>query len=191
MTLTRRATVTPSTSSDRRPAAPALAESRSPEASSRLRFGKGRPRPIAVLVYVVMAVVVASTATQAWFAFVVVPQQIRNSEPVVINQACLLSDGPFVGCFSFLTGAGTVAHQGQGFVLSWNIIAPLNVSGTCTVQSIDRVVTSSDAIQVVNASTNLPVTVLPGQMGVIQVGFAPVNFPFWGTGTVVVTETNP
>ena len=56
-----------------------------------------------------------------------------------------------MGCFSFLTEAGTVAHQGQGFVLSWNIIAPLNVSGTCTVQSIDRVVTSSDAIQVVNA----------------------------------------
>ncbi len=151
---------------------------------------RDRSRLISLLIIVALVAVVASTVTQAWFIFVVVPQQIRNSEPVVIDQATLLSDGPYVGCFDFLSDPGMVAHQGQGFVLAWNVAAPVNASPSCTVRSIDRVIAPEGSSIYVSGS-NLPVTVLTGQVGVVQVNFAPLSYAFWGSVTVVVTETNP
>jgi hypothetical protein len=148
--------------------------------------GGDRSRLFSVLVILALVLVVASTATQAWFVFVVVPQQIRNSEPVVIDPANLLSNGPYVGCFVLLSGAGAVAHQGQTLEVSWNIVAPANASPSCTVQSVDWALGSLNVV-----GSNLPVTVPAGQVGIVQVFFAPMNYPFWGSVTVVVTETNP
>lgn len=148
-------------------------------------------RLFSIFMVVSLVLVVLSTATQAWVVFVVVPQQIRDSEPVVIDQAYLLSNGPSVGCFSFLSGTGAVVHQGESFVLSWNVMAPSNALTSCTVRSVDWLVAPTNAFAVIANGTNLPVTVLAGQVGVVQIGFAPLNFPFWGSLTVVVTETSP
>jgi hypothetical protein len=151
---------------------------------------RDRSRLFSVLIIAGVAVVLASTLAQAWFVFEVVPQQIRNSEPVVIDPGNLLSNGPYVGCFDLLSGAGAVAHQGQGLALSWNIVAPSNASPSCTVRSIDSVLSPENAPLNVTGS-NLPVTILAGRVGVVQVDVAPLNYPFWGSLTVVVTETNP
>jgi hypothetical protein len=148
-----------------------------------------RSRLFSILAVAALIVIVASTVTQAWFVFVVLPQQIRSSEPVVIDQANLLSNGPYVGCFVLLSGEGGVAHQGEDFALSWNVVAPSNASPSCTVQSIDWVIGPGNGPNV--SGSNLPVTVLAGHVGVVQVFFAPLNYPFWGSVTVVVTETNP
>ncbi|MGC2789897.1 MAG: hypothetical protein WA547_07575 [Thermoplasmata archaeon] len=139
------------------------------------------------LVIVALVSVVASTASQAWFTYEVLPQQIHDSEPVIIDQAVLVSDGPFVGCFFGLTAPGAlVVHQGESFVLSWTITAPTNATPSCTVQSIDANFGPANV-----TGSNLPVTILAGQVGYVEVQFAPLNYPYWGGETIRVIETNP
>jgi hypothetical protein len=154
---------------------------------SRTAPERDRSRLFSVLVVAALIAVVASTLVQAWVVFVVVPQQIRNSEPVVIDQAVLLSDGPYVGCFDLVSAPGAlVIHHGESFVLSWTIAAPANVSPSCTVQSIDANLGPAEV-----TGSNLPLTILAGEVGYVQVEFAPLNFPYWGGVTVAVTETHP
>jgi hypothetical protein len=146
-----------------------------------------RPRFLTVLVIVALVLVVASTVTQAWFIYEVLPEQIRGPEPIIIDQATLSSDGPYEGCFEFLYAPGAlVVHQGESFVLSWTIAAPVNASPSCTVQSIDAVLGPAKV-----TSSNLPVTILAGQTGYVEVQFAPLNYPYWGGESLRVIETNP
>jgi hypothetical protein len=147
---------------------------------------RGRSRLSTALIVVAIALLVASVVTQALLIFVVIPQQIRDSEPVVIDQAALFNEGPYVGCFQFLSYSGGVFHQGESFSLAWNIVAPTNISGSCTIQSIDEVlgpvhVTGSD----------LPVTIRAGQTEGVLVSFAPIDEPYWGGITIGVMVTTP
>jgi hypothetical protein len=133
-----------------------------------------RPGLISALVVAAIVLVVASTLTQAWFVFVVIPQQVRSAEPVIIDQAALVSDGPYVGCFDYLDSPGAlVVHQGVSFVLSWTISAPSNASPSCTIRSIDAILGPANV-----TGSNLPVTVLAGAVGSVQVQFAPLNYPY-------------
>jgi len=142
---------------------------------------------IPFLVAFALVLVVASTVSQAWFIYEVLPQQIRDSEPVIIDQAVLVPQGPYEGCFLGLTAPGAlVVHQGEGFVLSWTIPAPANATPSCTVQSIDWTAGPANV-----TGSNLPVTILAGEIGYVQVEFGPLNYPYWGGEAVDVIETNP
>ncbi len=127
----------------------------------------------------------------AWLVLVVVPQDIRSSQPVVINEAVLLSEGPYVGCFADLAGVGTVAHQDEAFLLSWYVVAPPNATPSCSLRSIVAVFGPGESVQANVTGSNLPVTIPTGQTRLVQVDFAPIDAPVWGSITVGVTETNP
>ncbi len=146
---------------------------------------RDRIRLVTLLLVVVTALVVATLATQVWLVEVELPQQIHDSQPVVVNQAALLDDGPYLGCFDFLASYGGAFHQGSSFVLSWNVACPTNAT-TTTIQSIDGVY---GPVQV--SGSNLPVTIQPGQTKGVEVSFAPVNEPYWGGVTVSVVVNSP
>jgi len=146
---------------------------------------RDRARLVTLLLVVTIAMLAASLATQLWFVYVELPQQIRNSQPVVIDQAGLFDDGPYLGCFDFLTSPGAVFHQGDSFALSWNVACPSNVS-SATIQSIDGV---HGPVQVVGS--NLPVTIQPGQTEGVLVSFAPLSAPYWGGITISVAVNSP
>jgi hypothetical protein len=164
------------------------------EHQNRASFPSGNSRPpsrdrsrlFTLLVVVAVALLVASVVTQVVLIFVVIPQQIRSSEPVVIDQAGLLSEGPYEGCFQFLSYSGGVFHQGEGFSLAWNIVAPANITGSCTIQSIQAVL---GPVRV--TGSNLPVTIQAGQTEGVLVSFAPINEPYWGGMTIGVEVTTP
>jgi hypothetical protein len=137
------------------------------------------------LLVLVVGLFIVSLATQVWIVEVELPLQIHDSQPVVIDQAGLLDDGPYVGCFDFLTSTGGVFHQGEVFGLSWNVACPTNVS-SATIQSIDGVL---GPVQVVGS--NLPVTIQPGQTQNVEVTFAPLSEPYWGGVTIMVVVNAP
>lgn len=146
-----------------------------------------RPRLTSVPVVVAIVSVIVLAAVQTWFVFVVIPQQIRNAQPVIIDQALLLSDGPYVGCFDSLSEPGAiVVHQGQDIVLSWFATASSNVTPSCTIQSINGYLGPGTVI-----GSDLPVTLLTHQGGQIWVELAPLNYPYWGGVAIKVIETNP
>ena len=146
-----------------------------------------RPRLYSILVVAAIISVVVLAAIQAWFVFVTIPQDIRNAQPVIIDQALLISDGPYDGCFASLNApVPLVIHQGDSFGFSWFVEAPSNLSPSCTIQSIDGVFGP-----VTVTWTDLPVTILPHQGSSVSVEFAPLNHPYWGGVTLKVIETNP
>ena len=71
-------------------------------------------------------------------------------------------------------------------MLSWTIQAPANASPSCTVQSIDAILGPARV-----TGSDLPAAILAGEIGYVQVEFAPLNYPYWGGVTLEVTETNP
>jgi hypothetical protein len=85
---------------------------------------RDRGRLLTVLVVLALAILVASVVTQVLIVFVLVPQQIRASEPVVIEQAALLDDGP-IACFTLLTDPGQ-----NGLMSSERNSAHLGAPGT-------------------------------------------------------------
>jgi hypothetical protein len=143
-------------------------------------------RALTVLLVVAVAILAASVVTQVLVVFVLIPQQIQASEPIVIDESALLNDGPNIVCFTDLSSWGGVFHQGQPFSLVWNVAAPANLTGSCTIQSIDAV---HGPVRV--TSSNLPVTIRPGDGGGIQVFFAPLNSPYWGGVSLSVVVTDP
>jgi hypothetical protein len=141
-------------------------------------------RLFSILVLVAIVLVVASLVAQAWFVFEVLPQDIRNAQPIIITAPLLVSDGPYVGCFASVTAPALVVHQGESFVVTWSFQAPSNAS--CTIQSID-----GDFSPFNITGSNLPLAVGVGQFGYIQVYFAPFNSPYWGGLALKVIESYP
>jgi hypothetical protein len=149
------------------------------------RRPKGRRRSLLIL-GMASALALGFVLGQLLLVFVVVPQQIRSAEPVVIDQSDLLSDGPYVGCFSFLSSYGGIFHQGEPFSLSWTIQVPSTLNGSCTLQRIDR---TYGPLLILDS--NLPLTILPGAIGVLTFSIAPINQPYWGGVMIGVVVTNP